>query len=222
MSLHRIFGSGQPYPQSVFDDGTPNIRLSSLFYLLAGQTWRCVGGRVHVPSTGPASSAISILAWTGAHESPIDLGSTPLRAVESTTPPAGGWVEVEWEPFDVVGGATAVAIGYEFVAQPSTYIYAGPAAIGDTDPIQAIDGSPAYFAEQAYTGGRSRFKIGAGAAVSSPAWYGSDIVLDDGLDPEPEPVELFWNDAGEQRSGRLYYNPGTGAVPVTAIAKGSA
>lgn len=181
---HTIWADTDPYPQAAFGDGTPTIRLSSLFYLLAGQTWPCVGGRVHIPND-PAvlSTGIRVMAWTGVHETPIDIGAVPLRSAETVTPAAAGWCEVEWAPFDVVGGTTAVAIGYEFLTAVSTYLFTAAGELG-TPPVQALDGSPLYFAEQAYTGNRSRFKIGAGAIEGSNGWYGSDIITDDGTDPE--------------------------------------
>jgi hypothetical protein len=220
MTLHRVFGAGQPYAQEVFTDGTPNIRLASLFYLLAGQTWQCVGGRVYIPTSAPIqSTGIRVMAWTGAHETPIDIGAAPLRSADAVTLGSAGWVEVSWAPFDVVGGVTAVAVGYEFLTQVSTYLYTAAAAVG-ADPVQAADGSPFYFAEQAYTGGRSRFKIGADPVGPAPFWYGSDIVLDDGVSTGPEPLTAYWNDGGVQRSGELYYNAGAGAAPVVGVAKG--
>ena len=221
MTLHRVFGSGAPYAQDAPTDGTPSIRLAGLFYLLAGQTWECVGGRVHIPTSAPIQSAdIRIMAWAGAHESPILLDDPPLRQVDTVTPSTAGWAEVEWEPFDVVGGTTAVAIGYEFLGAPAgTYLFTARAAVGD-DAVQAADGSPFFFAEYAYTGGRGRFKIGAGGTGNSSAWYGADIVLDDGVVTEPKALTAYWNDGGVQASGQLYYNAGGGATPVLGVAKG--
>lgn len=219
MTLHRVWGSAQPYAQAAPTDGTPNIRLASIFYLLAGQTWPCVGGRVSIPTSAPIQSTdIRIMAWTGVHETPIDIGVAPLRSAVVTTPPAAGWAEASWAPFDVVGGTTAVAIGYEFVTQASTYLFTGLAPVG-TDPVQALDGSPFYLAESGYTGGRGRFKIGTGGTGASTAWYGADIVLDDGVSGGPEPLSAYWNDGGVQRSGLLYYNAGAGALPVVEVAQ---
>ena len=215
MTLHRVWGSSAPYAQDAPTDGTPFIRLASLFYLLAGQTWTCVGGRVHVPSSGPLSSGVRIMAWTGAHESPIDTGATPLRSVDTVTPGSAGWVEVTWAPFDVIGGTTAVAIGYEFLTAVSTYLFTGMATLGP-DAIQALDGSPLYFAEQAYTGGRSRFKIGSGGVGNSSAWYGSDILLDDGVDDGPDPLVAGMLVGGVWRQGVLYAGSPN---PTTAAAK---
>jgi len=215
VTLHRIWGSAQPYPQSVFDDGTPSIRLACLFYLLAGQTWPCVGGRVYIPGAGPLASGIRIMAWTGAHESPIDIGAAALRSVETVTPGSAGWVEVSWAPFDVIGGTTAVAIGYEFLTAVSTYLYTAPVEL-NLDAIQAADGSPLYFAEQAYTGNRGRFQIGAGGVGGSNAWYGGDVVLDDG-EGGPEPLLAGMLVGGVWREGVLY--AGQNPNPVTAALK---
>jgi hypothetical protein len=201
----------------VFTDGTPNIRLACLFYLLAGQTWTCVGGRVHIPAAGPLSSGIRIMAWHGLHENPIDLGVSPVRSVETITPASAGWVEVGWPPFNVVGGATAVAIGYEFITAASTYLFTGSATIADPEPIQSLDGSPFFFAEQAYTGGRSRFKIGADPVGPAPHWYGADVVLDDGESTGPEPLIAGMMVGGVWRQGILY--AGQNPNPITEALK---
>lgn len=217
MTLHRIWGSAQPYPQTAPTDGDPFIRLAAIFYMTAGQTWGCVGGRVHIPSSGPLSSGIRIMAWTGVHETPIELGDAPLRSVETVTPSSAGWAEVSWAPFDVIGGTTAVAIGYEFTAAPATYLFTSLADVG-TPFVQAADGSPLYLAESGYTGGRGRFKIGAGAsATSSGNWYGADIVMDDGETTEPEPLVAGMLVGGVWRQGVLY--AGQQPNPVTGAAK---
>lgn len=198
---HTVFGPAQPYGQSAPTDGTPSIRLASIFYLLAGQTWPCTGGRVFIPNfPGVLNTGIRIMAWTGAHETPIALtDETRLRSVDAVTPAVSGWAEVEWAPFDVVGGATAVAIGYEFLTAVSTYLFTSAAAVG-TDAVQAVDGSPLFLAEQGYTGGRSRFRSPAasGSTGNSLGWYGSDIITDDGADPEG--ITGVYND----QSGQLW------------------
>lgn len=179
MALHTVLGAPPPpWGQTVADDGDPSITLCSMFYLTTVTGWSCVGGRIYIPDDARVNGqSIAILAWS-TPGTPVDLSATADRAVGTSAPPAGGWVEVEWAPLPMEPG-TWIGIGYQFIDTPDLYIFTAAAEVG-TGFVQASDGSTLYLAETGLDGGRSRFRQEPGATTASTAWYGTDIVVDDG------------------------------------------
>lgn len=209
-----------PWLQGVNTDGV-DITLASMFYITApATTWQCTGGRVHIPND-PTLFGVDaqLYAWTTeVGQPPVELLDPPLRTITTVTPLSAGWLEVAWTPFDVIAGQTLVAIGYKFLGADNIYLFTGSSQVG-TDPFQAADGSPAWLAETTMDGGRSRFiQEGMGSTGTSTAWYGTDIILDDGV----RGLDATWVDgAGVPVSGELHVGPADGgrAVPVIDMEK---
>jgi hypothetical protein len=191
MANYTVFGSGVPANTlTVFSDGSPNITVGNYFYTYGSNTsgWRCRGGRVYVPSDAATNSQpITIMAWVST-TTPVDMSTAPFKSVATTTQPAGGWVEVLWDtPFTINSGEfvfIAYAFGnpreayYMHVASPSgTYIRSG-------DNVDLAFAEP-NISTMSPVSGRGRFRQGTGSTGSTTAWYGSDIMVDDGALPTP-------------------------------------
>lgn len=196
MALHTVLGAGAPsWPQTVGDDGDPEITLCSMFYLTTHTGWSCVGGRVYIPNDSRVNNqTIAIVAFS-TPGTPVDLSATADRALGTTTPPAGGWVEVEWDTPLPMEPGTWIGIAYQFLDVPDLYIFSGVADVG-TGFVQASDGSTLYLAETAIDGGRSRFRIGTDATGASSLWYGTDIVVDDGATANQGDATGSWQFTG--------------------------
>jgi hypothetical protein len=161
---------------------------------------------------------ISVHAWaTGGI--PVDLSVTPDRTVESVTPAAAGWVEVEWgTPLPMEPGIW-IGIGYQFLNVPNLYLFTVVDHVG-AGFVQAADGSTLYLAETAQEGGRSRFLIGAGTTNASTGWYGTDILVDDGATSNQGTASGEWLFTGTAAGVQQPSGTGDGSYLFTAAAAG--
>lgn len=191
MANYTVFGSGTPpYTQTVYADGSPNITVGNYFYTYGSGTagWRCRGGRVYLPND-PAinTQSITIMAWVST-TTPLDLATSPLKSVATTTQAAGGWTEVLWDTPFTINSGDLVFIGYAFGAPRQAYYIHAPSP--SSTFIRSGDNVDLAFAEAnitttSPTTGRARFRQGTGATGNTSAWYGVDIMVDDGALPEP-------------------------------------
>ena len=176
---HSIWAA-YPYTLTRYTDGTPNIELGNAFYRIGAGTdgWRCVGGRVYIPSGVAASlpATATVRLWTTGYGAGVvpDLSGNPLRSATATI--ADGWCEARWSPYaPAVGGTENLWVTYDF--GNGNYLHAPLPGIY---PVQASDGSALYLRE---TNSRSVYRIGAGASTGSEAVYGVDWIVDEGGTP---------------------------------------
>lgn len=197
MANYTVFGSGTPaYTLTPYTDGSPNITLGNYFYTYGSNVagWRCRGGRVYIPNSADTlNRSITIMAWVST-TSPVDLSTTPLKSVVTTTPASEGWAEVLWDaPFTISPG-DFVFIGYAFDSpREHAYIHAPSPSITF---IRSSDNVDLAFAEPTINSlspatYRARFRIGTAATDDSQAWYGVDIMVDDGEGALPTPIAEY-------------------------------
>jgi len=185
---HNVFGaSAPPWTPSVNNDGV-SVNVTNIFYTSGSGTtgWRVKGARIYVPSgAGSISTTVSLYLTTG---------NLPLSAVQTAaaTLTAGQWNEVTFTTPQVITPDTGFMIGY---SSPGDYYAVAGGTVG-TSAVQSVASDPLYLAESAYPRGRYYYP-GSGANGSSVAWFGIDVIMDEGA-PAGATVSLYidgeWHD----------------------------
>lgn len=201
-ATHSVFGTGTPpYTASTYADGTPNITVGNYFCTTGTGSigWRCRGARLYIPVADGSVNAksVTLYAWRGnASTGAASIADdTPIQQKTVTTPATAGWIEVEWdEPFILDYGWTShVLIGYSFSgADAMRYIYAASPGTGEVDSLEV--GTLLKLAESPIADlgsiGRGAYLQGT-AGGHTAAWYGVDVIMDEGPDTLPLPTAAY-------------------------------
>lgn len=173
MAEHSILGAAAPPwgEPSAETDGSPSIVTGVAFYSTATD-WFVVGGRLRIPPGSGLSGSVTLGLRVYAYEATPDFSTATLRSAVATI--ADGWIEARWAiPYALAATDVAWITVEDF---GTNYMFDTLAFV---TPFQALDGSDLYMAE-AGTQWRSAFRLGAGATTASTAYYGLDILVDDG------------------------------------------
>lgn len=192
MANYTVFGSGVPsYTLTAYGDGFPAIILGNYFYTYGSGVggWRCRGGRLYVaPHDNLYGREVALMAWK-VTTSPVDLSTAPLKAGTAIVGPSGGWVEALWdEPFTIAPGEF-IFIGYQFVGEEvdQWYVHSpspSPTYVRSSDDVNLVL-AEATISTTSPTTQRAQYRMGTGSTVYGTAWYGVDIMVDDGAVPVP-------------------------------------
>lgn len=195
MSIVSVFGASPPPGTfSVFTNNPPSITPGGRFYRYGGllPTATIVGGRVWLPAAAPGSTGIKIMLWlTG------NMASTPDREV--VVPISGtGWHDgIFASSVAMPSDGVNVRIGYQFVGNPATYIYANDFRADAVDQFVSPQGNGLAYSEL-----QSIFRDGTGPEASPGSfaiYYGVDLLVDDGSTP-PDPNDAPTANAGPNQS----------------------
>src|SRR5437868_5875590 len=170
---HTIWGAtAHPATLAKATDGP--VKVATAFYTFSAGAagWRCVGGRLYIPTgiTVPTSAEVSL--WTGTTP---DLSLTPDRTATMTGITAGQWNEVRWSTPYAAAAAAPLWIGYRF-ADGSYLAVASPGSAA----IQSADTANLYLAGATEFTQRSRFRYDSGTAGNSTGLWGIDVIVDEG------------------------------------------
>lgn len=176
MTNHTVFGTDPHYATFTEANDAATLTLANTFYTYGPTTvgWRVRGARVWVPvgATG-FPFEVQVHFWNGAYS--LEGDPQPTRTV-TTTLHAGQWNEVQFTPLEVTSGGPFM-VGY---TTPGPYVYVTQAGMGGGGSfIEATDGSDLVLAETA-PGARGRYLYGYGAFGTSSAYYGLDVIVDEG------------------------------------------
>jgi hypothetical protein len=181
MTTHSVFDPTQTPAVVRADDGTPTIECGTGFYLFGVTGWDCVGARLYLPDvTGIASVTMRLWEFDGGN--PDFAVDTPARTAVIAAP-AVGWNSVSWAAYTMTDAAP-VWVSYDTGIGAYMFESIGFA----NDALQSYDSSELFLSEGfSGTWNRSVFRIGAGAMGTgdNSGWYGTDILVDDGLTPDP-------------------------------------
>lgn len=185
MTKHSVFGSGTPPgTYGLYNDGSGSIDVGNCFYVYGGVTgYACTGAKLWIPSGVTLPAQVVIEARYQVTESVNNLDTAPLRQVTTSTIAGPAWLEVPWPPFALTSGEV-VLISYHFTSSVQNYLYA---AAPSNDYILAEDGSNVAFSENFDAARCGYFRVNTGG-VQTPfaaAFYGVDIIVDDGQTPLP-------------------------------------
>lgn len=164
-----------PGTHTLYTDNGEPITLAQTFRRSTGSpipdNANIVGGRVYLPSAAPGSTAVKIMLWEGS----LDLATAPDREVTVPLNSSTGWVEGIFDtPFPIPGIFTPYRIGYTFVGNPATYIYApnfraGAVAVSpQANGIEVTEGFSSYRSGSSAQGNANSIDVG----------YGVDILID--------------------------------------------